>query len=376
MSIAARLMAALTALTTVISGGGELRKPTTPEPPAAEEWLSPTELCEEIVIGWNLGNTLDATGGSGLSSETSWGNPKAAEELILAVKEAGFNAVRIPTTWYNHCSGSEYTIDSEWLDRVQEVVDYAYDNDLYVILNAHHENFNFPSDENYPKAKKALTCIWKQVAERFADYGERLIFEGQNEPRKVGTNVEWNGGDYEGRKNVNKLNADFVATVRATGGNNEKRCLMIPTYAASFYALDGFELPDDDRLIVSIHAYSPYNFAMNTGNWATDNFDPNDSNSTSELVTMADTLYDRFVSKGVGVIIGECGATNKGNAAQRLNWAKYFPACFGKKGIPVFLWDNHAFGTGGEKFGLINRYSLTWEYPDYIKALVNSAEKA
>lgn len=377
MSIASKILALFTAFTTIVSGGADIAVPTEPDiPSAAEEWMTPTELCNEIVIGWNLGNTLDATAGSGLSSETSWGNPKATEELILAVKKEGFNAVRIPTTWYNHCSGSNYTIDSAWLDRVQEVVDYAYNNDMYVILNAHHENFNFPSDDNYATAKKALTSIWKQVAERFKDYGERLIFEGQNEPRKFGTNVEWNGGDAEGRENVNKLNAEFVKTVRATGGNNEKRCLMIPTYAASFYALNGFELPDDDRLIVSIHAYSPYNFAMNTGSGATNNFSASDPNSTNELQNMANTLYDKFVSKGVGVIIGECGATNKGNADQRMNWAKYFPACFASKGIPVFLWDNNAYGTGSEKFGLINRSTLQWEYPDYIKALVNSAKNA
>lgn len=378
MSIASKILAVITAVMTAASGAGNI--PTTPDitdKPAAEEtWLTPVELCKEITVGWNLGNTLDATGGNGLSSETSWGNPKATEELILAVKEAGFNAVRIPTTWYNHCSGSNYTIDEAWMERVQEVVDYAYDNGMYVILNAHHEDFNFPSDANYSKAKKALTSIWKQIAENFKDYGERLIFEGQNEPRKIGTNVEWNGGDAEGRDNVNKLNADFVKTVRATGGNNEKRCLMVPTYAASFYALSGFELPDDDRLIVSVHAYSPYNFAMNTGGGATNNFNPSSANSTSELVTMADTLYDRFISKGVGVIIGECGATNKGNNDQRINWAKYFPKCFGSKGIPVFLWDNNAYGTGNEKFGLIHRDTLKWEYPEYVKAFVSTAKSA
>lgn len=381
MSISSKILALITAIVTAASGAGTGVTPpsgdTGDKPAVSEEtWLSPTELCNEIVVGWNLGNSLDAKGGNGLSSETSWGNPKTTEALILAVKDAGFNTVRIPTTWYNHCSGSDYTIDSAWLSRVKEVVDYAYNNDMYVILNAHHENFNFPSDDNYAAAKKALTSVWKQVATYFKDYGGRLIFEGQNEPRKIGTNVEWNGGDAEGWKNVNKLNADFVKTVRATGGNNEKRCLMVPTYAASFYGLSGFELPDDDRLIVSVHAYSPYNFAMNTGGGATNNFNANDSASTSELVNMANTLYDRFISKGVGVIIGECGATDKGNLAQRINWAKFFPKCFGEKGIPVVLWDNNAYGTGGEKFGLIHRDTLRWEYPEYIKAFVNTAKNA
>ncbi len=377
-TLAGKLTALITALSTLFSGGSaqELIDKTG----AAEadrpriETITPVELCEEISIGWNLGNSLDATGGSGLDTETSWGNPKTTEELILAVKKAGFNAVRVPTTWYKHVSGTNYTIDAEWMDRVQEVVDYAYDNGMYVILNAHHEDFNDPYESTYKQASKELCAIWKQVATRFKDYDERLIFEGQNEPRKKGTNVEWNGGDAEGRKVVNKLNADFVKTVRATGGNNKYRCLMIPTYAASAGGLNGFELPDDDRLIVSIHAYTPYNFAMNYGG-GTKKFSSTDRNSVQEIDWLASTLNEKFISKGIGAIIGECGATDKDNLSDRLRWAEYFPAAFAKYGIPVFLWDNNAYGTGDEKYGLINRTTLEWKYPDYIKTLVKSAKQ-
>lgn len=377
-----KMTSVLTALMMLLSGGkgavemleygSGVDSPVTSE----EEILSPTELCKEITIGWNLGNTLDATGGSGLSTETSWGNPKATEELILAVKDAGFNAVRIPTTWYKHMD-DDYNIDKEWMDRVQEVVDYAYDNGMYVILNSHHENWNYPYEDNLEKGKKILNKLWTQVAERFKDYDQRLIFEGMNEPRKVGTTYEWNGGDKEGRQVVNRFNEAFIAAVRVTGGNNLTRCLMIPTYAATSQALNGFTVPDDDYLIVSIHAYTPYNFAMATGgNWATDNFSEKDPNSTNELKWLSDELNKRFVSKGVGAVIGECGATDKGNLDQRINWARYFPKVFGQYDIPVFLWDNGAFGTGGEKYGLIDRYTLKWKYKDYIDALVKSAENA
>ena len=333
--------------------------------------VDPVELCGRITVGWNLGNSLDATG-SGMSSETSWGNPKTTRELILKVKEAGFDAVRIPTTWYNHLD-SDFNISEEWLARVQEVVDYAYDEGMYVILNVHHENWNDPYESTLPDVKKKIKKLWTQIANRFESYGERLIFEGMNEPRWKNTEFEWNGGNAEGRRVVNAYNEYFVETVRATGGNNRYRALMIPTYAASASGLDGFTVPQDKSLIVSLHAYSPYNFAMNPS--GTTKFDPNNTSDTQELTWLAGTLYDRFISKGTGVIIGECGTANKNNYSDRVNWAGYFPKLFRSKGIPVFLWDNNAYGSGNETFGQLHRDTLAWEYPEYIKAFVKAAKQ-
>ncbi len=331
------------------------------------------KLCKDITIGWNLGNSLDATGW-GAGSETSWGNPVTTKALILKVKEAGFDAVRIPTTWYNHVD-SDFNIDESWLDRVQEVVDYAYDEGMYVILNSHHENWNEPYESNLKAASNKMKKLWTQIANRFEKYGERLIFEGMNEPRWTNTQYEWNGGNTEGWRIVNELNKVFVKAVRVTGGNNRYRALMVPTYAASASALDGFTVPTDDSIIVSIHAYSPYNFAMNANGTTTFDADNADWNNTGELVWLANKLYDDFISKGVGVIIGECGTVNKNNLSARLNWAGYFPKVFGEKGIPIFLWDNNAYGSGAETFGMLHRNTLTWEYPDYIKKLVNTAKK-
>lgn len=333
--------------------------------------VDPVELCGRITVGWNLGNSLDATG-SGMSSETSWGNPKTTKELILKVKEAGFDAVRIPTTWYNHLD-SDFNVSEEWLARVQEVVDYAYDEGMYVILNVHHENWNDPYESTLPDVKKKIKKLWTQIANRFESYGERLIFEGMNEPRWKNTNYEWNGGNAEGRRVVNAYNECFVETVRATGGNNRYRALMIPTYAASASGLDGFTVPQDKSVIVSVHAYSPYNFAMNPS--GTTKFDPNNTSDTQELTWLAGTLYDRFISKGTGVIIGECGTANKNNYSDRVNWAGYFPKLFRSKGIPVFLWDNNAYGSGNETFGQLHRDTLVWEYPEYIKAFVKAAKQ-
>lgn len=332
--------------------------------------VDPVSLCKAITIGWNLGNSLDATG-RGVNSETSWGNPKATKELIDTIREAGFDAVRIPTTWFNHAD-ENLNVDASWFERVHEVVDYAYNEGMFVILNAHHENWNDPYEETYRETSRKLKNLWKQIANEFKDYGNRLIFEGMNEPRWKNTNLEWNGGNEEGRSVVNKLNADFVKAVRATGGNNKYRALMIPTYAASASALEGFTVPEDDSIIVSIHAYSPYNFAMNEN--GTKVFVSTKNESTGELSWLSDTLYDRFISKGVGAIIGECGTINKNNLSSRIEWAKYFTNVFADNGIPIFLWDNNAFGVGNEKFGLLHRNTLTWEYPEYIKTLLNTAK--
>ena len=333
--------------------------------------LTAMELTADIRIGWTLGNPLDATGGAGVSQETSWGNPRTTPELIQGVKDAGFNAVRIPTTWEKQMDENN-TISAEWLTRVKETVDYAYDLDMYVILNMHHEEWHQPYADQEEAISAKMTTCWTQIADYFRDYDQHLIFEGMNEPRWRSTNWEWNGGNSEGRSAVNKLNECFVKAVRATGGNNSYRALMVPTYAASASGLDGFTLPEDSSLIVSVHAYSPYNFAMNEN--GTTSFDPDDVNSTGELTWLADTLYDRFVSKGTGVIIGECGTVNKNNLSDRINWAGYFPKVFGEKGIRIFLWDNNAYGYGNEKFGLLHRDTLAWEFPDYIKKLVRTAK--
>lgn len=235
------------------------------------------DFTKNLGLGWNLGNTLDATG-DGLSSETSWGQPKATKELIDFVKESGFTTIRIPISWSKHVD-ENYKIDDEWFDRVNEVVDYAIDDGFYVIINSHHDNdAYYPSSERYEESSKYLSTLWKQIAERFADYDEQLIFEGMNEPRLSETNKEWWFADndedgIDSIETISKLDQDFVDTVRAAGGFNETRYLMVTSNRADpWMALHAsFTLPTDpaDRLIVSVHAYSPYDFAMNGNGYST-----------------------------------------------------------------------------------------------------------
>lgn len=333
--------------------------------------ITSAELVADMRIGWNLGNTLDATGGTGMSSEWSWGNPKTTQEMIDAVLEQGFNVIRIPVTWQGHFGEApDYKIHGVWMQRVKEVVDYAYGRGAYVILNMHHEDWHFPSEDNKEAASQQLTILWTQIAEAFKEYDEHLIFEGLNEPRKKGTAVEWNGGDKEGRDVVNHFAQVFVETVRATGGNNSLRHLMVTGYAASSdkKALEAMVLPEDEKLIVSVHAYTPYNFALNTAGTSTWDIDKD----RWDIDYLMNTIDEVFLSKGIPVIIGEFGAMNKENEAERVEWISYYLTKAKEKGIPCIWWDNNVFTGDGEKFGLFDRRSLEFPYQDLLGALQQS----
>lgn len=334
------------------------------------------DLVKEIKIGWDLGNTMDATGNSTLGSEISWGNPITTKKLFDTVKAAGFNAIRIPTTWEAHLGPApDYKIDPLWMKRVQEIVDYGMANDMYIILNAHHDTWYMPTYNNKDKALDMMQKVWKQIADHFQNYDEHLIFEGMNEPRNIGSPVEWTGGNEEGWDMINQLNAVFVETVRSSGGNNPLRHLMIPPYAASAStnAWSKFIVPDDNKVIVSIHSYSPYNFALNktgTADWSSAN-----ASDTRDIDNLVNSINDKFISKGIPVILGEFGAMNKNNnTAARVDWATYYVSKAKEKGIPCFWWDNGAFVGSGELFGLIDRNSCTWKYPEVVDALMKGLE--
>lgn len=333
--------------------------------------ITPMELVADMKVGWSLGNTLDAHGRIGLTSEICWGNPMTTREMIDAVVDKGFNVIRIPVTWVGHVTAPpEYEINEEWMDRVKEVVDYAYSRDVYVIINLHHEDWLYPSYENEEEIIHRVTALWKQIAEEFKDYDEHLIFEGLNEPRKIGTNVEWNGGDREGQEVVNHVLAEFVKVVRESGGNNKLRHLMIPGYGASSSerAIKAIELPEDDKLIVSVHAYIPYDFALNTkgrAEWKED---------TKDIDNLMKLLKEEFTDKGIPVIIGEFGAMNKENDEDRIAWVKYYISVAKEIGVPCVWWDNNAFTTDGENFGLLDRRTCTFPNEELVDAIISATQ--
>jgi endoglucanase len=338
--------------------------------------INSMDLVKEIMIGWNLGNTLDATGGEGVFTEMSWGNPKTTKNMIDLVKEAGFNTIRIPITWQPHLGKApDYIIDEVWLDRVQEVVNYAYADDMFVIINMHHEDWYSPYYDTSDAAIDELKKVWKQIADRFENYDEHLIFEGMNEPRHKGKADEWTGGDEEGWDVINQLNAAFIETIRSSGSNNPLRHLMIPPYAASssVRTWSKFEIPKDNKIIVSIHAYTPYNFALNisgTADWSVSN-----EADTRDIDYLMSTLNDSFISKGIPVILGEFGALDKDNLQARTTWAEYYVNKAHKIGVPCIYWDNNSFYGSGEKLGLLNRFKDEWQFPEIVEALMKGVKE-
>ncbi len=347
--------------------------------PAPMRDIPSTELVKEMKVGWDLGNTLDSTitnpKGTELPSdwETAWGQPVTTKAMIDSVAAQGFNVLRVPITWEGKFGeGPDYTIDPDWLARVNEIVDYGIDDDMFVIINVHHEEWHMPTYENEAAAQEILTALWAQIADHFKDYNEKLIFEGLNEPRLKGTPMEWNGGNDEARDVINHWNAAFVETVRNSGGNNKLRHLMVTPYAASSMdkVLNDFAVPDDDKVIVSIHAYLPYTFALADNAQATTEWSADNPADTNDIDMLMANLKDRYLDKGRAVIIGEMGTRNRMNTEARAECARYYSEAAHNAGIPICWWDNNAFVGGGENFGLFDRKTFEWRYPDIISALM------
>lgn len=327
------------------------------------------DLVAQMKVGWNLGNTLDALGGEGVDSETAWGNPVTTKPMIDAVAAAGFNVIRIPVTWGPHMD-ENYVVDSAWMDRVQEVVDYGYDNGMFVILNTHHEEWYMPKEEFVEENLKQLEKLWEQIAVRFKDYGERLIFEGVNEPRLRGEGAEWTGTSAS-RDIVNQYAETFVKTVRASGGNNAERALMVTPYAASSSPenLKALKIPENaGNVIVSVHAYLPYSFALDTN--GTDVYNPNNK----EIPILFKNIKDIFLDNGICVVLTECGNMNKENTEDRVKCTTDFFSGAKEIGVPCVWWDNHNYRGSGETFGLFSRRDLTWYNTDVLDAIMNSVK--
>lgn len=363
--------------------------------------LNQDEIVDAMGAGWNLGNQLEASIG-GVPYETAWGNPTITESLIKAVKEAGFSTIRVPVSYLSHIgSGSSYTIDDAWLDRVQEVVDMCIDNDLYVIINMHGDGYHtvdggwlFCDGSEQTTIQAKYKACWNQIATRFASYDEHLIFESMNEEFD-GTYGTPNRTYYS---NINELNQIFVDTVRQSGGNNSKRWLLVPgwntniEYTAGDY---GFEIPSDNylsssvpsgekRIMISVHYYDPWDFCgtessaiTQWGSVATDSSKVASYGNETYLNSQFYNLYSAFTSKGYPVVIGEYGAIDKSeydsnNAASREEFAKKVCEYAEKyECVPVW-WDNGHNGTYG--FALFDRSTCKVTQQGIIDAIMSVCE--
>lgn len=344
----------------------ETEESKTPEATPAPENIdrvAAKAILDKMTTGWNLGNTLDAHGaGNSLSAETYWGNPKTTHEMIDAIAAQGFDSIRIPVTWAEHMGPApDYTVDKAWMDRVEEVVNYALDNKMYVIINTHHDPSYWltPNPEQADNVLPRFEALWKQIAERFKEYDEHLVFEGMNEVRTIGSEKEWSGGTEEERKVIDRINAAFVETVRATGGNNESRLLIISPYgnSAENDALRYMEIPDDPCIAVALHLYTPYHFTykndyMNLTKW--------DGSRAKDLENILTRANIHFMKKGIPVIITEYGCENKDNPEEVQKWLEHYLKLTEEYNIKCFWWDNNIYNTSGEKFGIFDRRNLKW----------------
>ena len=306
----------------------------------AQEFETATEAVKNMGVGWNLGNTLEANsqtyhdftkdnywGQQGLESETCWGQSKAKPELIKMMKDAGFGAIRVPVTWYNHMD-KDGKVNAEWMKRVHEVVDYVINQGLYCIVNVHHDtgadDDSFKSwikadEANYTQNKARYENLWKQIAEEFKDYDEHLLFESYNE--MLDKLSSWCFASYAAKGQydatvatsaynaINSYAQSFVTTVRNTGGNNATRNLVVNTYAACCgngtwsdhlkEPLSQLTIPTDpaaNHLMVQVHDYP------NIANGI--------ANVKKEIDDMMAAWNTHILSKGIPMILGEWGTAN------------------------------------------------------------------
>ncbi len=356
-----------TDLTFVPVGGGGNPRPFTE--------LSTDEIVFQMGTGWNLGNTMD--GHTGFTpNETLWQNVETTKQLMKAVHDAGFNTVRIPVTWGTMIRDEDYSIDEKWISRVQDIVDYAIAQDMYVIINVHHDGAEQTgwlrvASDDIDTVYEKFEGVWRTIALRFRDYDEHLIFESMNEVQgDSSTTVEH---DVQVIMNLNQI---FVNVVRSTGSNNEKRFLSVPARYTNIGVTtdpaNHFSIPEDtveDRIFVAVHYYD-WNFGM------LENMDTNEWFGTSVTSLEKDfvKLSDCFTSKGIPVIMGEYGCINKNNPAQRAYHVEIVNRLCRKYGVVPVYWDQGWYDRSREpadySFTLIDRETCELVDPEVTHAIM------
>lgn len=336
--------------------------------------ITSQQLVTNIRIGWNVGKALESCsadldgdgkadfvpGAGQVPDDTFWGNYPLTEKYFKTLADSGINAVRLPITWREHID-SEGNINEAWLNRVQQVVDYAYDSGMYVIITMYHDGApdtdcgawirNASTDRNSVIEK--YNKIWSQIAERFITYNERLLYESMNA-------VEFpDMEEDDAYELLNSLNQQFVNTVRLTGGNNLRRHLVISGYGADISDTcdERFRMPEDyfNKCILSVHYYIPKTFCKDgvQPNWGSE-VEKNWMESRVEL------LRTNFVDNGIPVIISEYGAPADSDESSRIYFCEKLTKLCRENYISTFLWD------GGD---VLSRRSCAWQEPQLLAAL-------
>lgn len=349
--------------------------------PTAQQW-------NRNVVGWNLGNQLEcsAPGQDGesmqigmpegsINAETAWGNPVVTKKTIQAVKKAGFNAVRIPVRWQCHITNpSAMTIDKEWVARVKEVVNWCLEEDMKVIINTHHDKWleGRPLYEFSEENNQKLALLWLNIASEFAGYDSRLAFAGTNE---VHIRDLWGAPTEENLAVQNEYNQTFVDIVRSTGGNNEKRHLLVQTYVCNpDFGLNGQlivpqDIPGNGKRYMSVefHFYNPWEYAgsgeMDFWGEPYRQYGPAPENGEAYLKDLFDRAAMEWEGRGLGVCVGEWGLSDHCHSGHDLDlvhqnmtyYCKTYVSQARKHGFSSFIWDNNSFGNGADKFGIFDR---------------------
>lgn len=329
------------------------------------------QLVDNIRFGWNLGNALDCCITENTPeditpdevTETLWGNPAASLRLFESLVDNGINAVRIPVTWRDHVD-SEGNIEQGWLNRVKQVVDYGYDNGMYVIITMYHDGAEDVqhgawlrrAEKDYKGVISRYNKLWRQIAAVFEDYNERILFESMNEVEFTGVSED------KAYELLNRINREFVNTIRSGGGNNPRRHLLIAGYNAEIVATcdKRFEMPPDpaERCILTVHYYIPKIYCKQTIQKVWGSIP--DQNWMDSRIAM---LKENFVDKGIPVIIGEYGAVGE-DFPSKVYFCERLTRLCKSYGIAAFLWD------GGNE---VDRENFNWNIPQLVKALRKAA---
>ena len=363
----------------------EVKDPTLPDNAAVARM-------KELGLGWNMGNHFDAYY-NGVSSETAWGGTPATQATFTGVKAAGFTSVRIPITWLGHIGDApDYILDDAWLDRIYEVVGYAENAGLNVIINTHHDEdhgdahwLNLAGAVNNEsvntQVKEEIAAVWAQIATKFKDKGDFLMMESFNE---LIYGSEWSSSSNTEKKCsvINEWNQVFVDAVRATGGNNSTRWLGVPGYAASPTYLQYLTVPTDPagKTMLAFHCYDPYDYTIGekqSPDWG--HTGTSFRSGEEQIKTLFNGIYTNYIAKNIPIYMGEFGCSmrspNDTKAwAYYLYYLEYFVKCAKAFGVAAFLWDNENEGVGAEHHPYINHG--TGEYMDNGEKPVQTMVKA
>ncbi len=337
-------------------------------------------LLASIRAGWNLGNTLDAVKRGAkpdefvppLEAETAWHNPPVTRTMIRAVCDAGFGAVRLPVTWAQHLDAGS-RVDPRWMDRVAEIVGWILDEDMVCLLNVHHDagahGWLQATEECHAAFGARFDSLWRQIAERFADTGEKLVFEAFNE--MLDGQEHWTQTDDDAAYAAhNRWHQRFVDAVRSSGGQNASRILSLQTYSGGHSArtLSAFQMPEDavpGRIILQVHNYDPQGFCwlksderLLRDTWGTDADYRQIDSLMGDLAAFAE-------KHRAPMIVGEFGSEDKQNTPERLRHAAYFTDTARAAGIVCFWWDcGH--------FALFDRHTEKLIHPEIASALLGN----